>query len=219
MDELTDLLHAAREGDEVCFAAWIRRTQPEVWRLCAHLVDRQAADDLTQETYVRAWKALPAFRGDASARTWLLSIARRTCADALRSRVRLRRLRDAIARRTAAARMPDEAEQITLASLIAGLDPDRRAAFTLTQVIGLSYADAAQVCDCPIGTIRSRVARARADLLAALGAADDAPSRTSASEPHGASEPQGANEPQGASEPQGANAALRHAPALPNTSR
>lgn len=174
MDELTGLLHAAQHGDEVCIAAWIRRTQAEVWRLCAHLVDREAADDLTQETYVRAWKALPAFRGDASARTWLLSIARRTCADALRARARRRRLFDTIVQRTTATRVRDEAEHITLTALIAGLDPDRRAAFTLTQIIGLSYADAAQVCDCPVGTIRSRVARARADLFDALVGSDQA---------------------------------------------
>ena len=173
MDELTGLLHAAQHGDDVCVTAWIRRTQAEVWRLCAHLVDRESADDLTQETYVRAWKALPAFRGDASARTWLLSIARRTCADALRVRARRRRLLDTIVQRTVTTPLPDQAEHITLTAVIAGLDPDRRAAFTLTQIIGLSYADAARVCDCPVGTIRSRVARARADLLDALVGGDD----------------------------------------------
>jgi RNA polymerase sigma-70 factor (ECF subfamily) len=173
VDELTGLLRAAQQGDAVCVAAWIRRTQAEVWRLCAHLVDRESADDLTQETYIRAWKALPAFRGDASARTWLLSIARRACADALRTRVRRRRLLDTIAQRAATTHVPDQAEHLTLTALIAGLDPDRRAAFTLTQVIGLSYAEAARVCDCPVGTIRSRVARARADLLDALIGSDD----------------------------------------------
>jgi RNA polymerase sigma-70 factor (ECF subfamily) len=173
VDELTGLLHAAQQGDEVCVAAWIRRTQAEVWRLCAHLVDRASADDLTQETYVRAWKALPAFRGDASARTWLLSIARRTCADALRTRARRRRLLDTIVRRTTTTHVPDQAGHLTLTALITALDPDRRAAFTLTQVVGLSYAEAAQVCECPIGTIRSRVARARADLIDALVCSDD----------------------------------------------
>lgn len=177
----TRLLLDARDGDEVCFAAWVRQTQAEVWRLCAHLVDVQAADDVAQQVYVRAWRALPAFRGDASARTWLLSIARRTCADAVRSRVRRRRLADRLAARSALQRPPDEAEALTLIDLIDRLDPDRRAAFALTQVLGLSYADAADVCGCPVGTIRSRVARARADLMKALAvatAADtDAPTR------------------------------------------
>lgn len=168
MDDLTDLLLAARDGDEMCLAAWIRRTYPEVWRLCAHLVDRQAADDLAQDTYLRAWRALPAFRADASGRTWLLAIARRACADAVRSRVRRRRLREAVRSRGATVRPADMAEELSLEAMVRALDPDRRTAFTLTQVIGLSYAEAAQVCDCPIGTIRSRVARARADLLEVL---------------------------------------------------
>jgi RNA polymerase sigma-70 factor (ECF subfamily) len=167
VDDQTRLLLAARDGDAVCFAAWVRHTQDEVWRLCAHLVDRQAADDVSQEVYVRAWRALPAFRADASARTWLLSIARRTCADAVRSRVRRRRLSDRVTR-SAPRRSPNEAEALTLADLIERLDPDRRAAFALTQVLGLTYAEAADVCGCPVGTIRSRVARARADLMAAL---------------------------------------------------
>ena len=51
------------------------------------------------------------------------------------------------------------------ALLVAGLEPDRRAAFVLTQMIGCSYAEAAAICDCPVGTIRSRVARAREDLI------------------------------------------------------
>jgi len=57
---------------------------------------------------------------------------------------------------------------VAVRALIAGLEPERREAFVLTQIIGLSYAEAADVCDCPLGTIRSRVARARADLVAAL---------------------------------------------------
>lgn len=181
VDEHTRLLLAARDGDQVSLAAWVRQTQSEVWRLCAHLVDRQSADDLTQEVYVRAWRALSGFRAESSARTWLLAIARRTCADAIRSRTRRRRLADALRTRAGVGRVADTAEQVSLETLIAGLHPDRRAAFTLTQIMGLSYADAAVVCDCPVGTIRSRVARARADLLSAM---DEAESTTAVSATH-----------------------------------
>jgi RNA polymerase sigma-70 factor (ECF subfamily) len=59
----------------------------------------------------------------------------------------------------------DPAESVALRGLLDVLDPDRREAFVLTQVVGLSYAEAADVCNCPVGTIRSRVARARADLV------------------------------------------------------
>ena len=163
MDELTGLLRAAQGGDRLALAAFIRRSQAEVWRLCAYLVDRQAADDLTQEVYLRAWTALPGWRGEASARTWLLAIARRTCARAVR-----RRVWPLTAPITPTAgdhgHLPDPAEEVLLTQLIAGLDLQRRAAFVLTQLLGLSYAETAEVCGCPVGTIRSRVARARGDL-------------------------------------------------------
>lgn len=167
-DEVTRLALAARDGDRVAFAAFVRQTQGDVWRLCAHLVDRESADDLTQDTYLRAVGAIVRFRGEASARTWLLSIARRVCVDTIRRRTRRRR---ALRRRGAdAVEVPERAGEVELHAVLEGLTPDRRAAFTLTQVLGLSYEEAAAVLGCPVGTIRSRVARARADLLAAVTA-------------------------------------------------
>ncbi len=165
MDELTRLLHAAQAGDRFALAAFIRRSQPEVWRLCAHLVGRDAADDLTQNVYLRAWTALPGWRGEASARTWLLAIARRACAQAVR-----RRWRGSAAGAASGDPevVPDPAETVALDQLVATLDPQRRGAFVLTQLLGLSYAEAAEVCGCPVGTIRSRVARARGDLIEGL---------------------------------------------------
>lgn len=169
VDDLTRTLLAARDGDDLCLAAWIRRSQAEVRRLCAHLVDHDSVDDLTQETYLRAWRALPAFRGDSTARTWLLSIARRVCADAIRSRTRQRRLLPRAAPWQLRNR-PDPADRIAAADLLRRLDADRREAFVLTQFLGLTYLEAATVCDCPLGTIRSRVSRARDDLLRAIEA-------------------------------------------------
>ncbi|MGH3584780.1 MAG: sigma factor-like helix-turn-helix DNA-binding protein, partial [Pseudonocardia sp.] len=61
-------------------------------------------------------------------------------------------------------------EAVLLGQLVDALDPERREAFVLTQMLDLSYAAAAQVCGCPVGTIRSRVARAREDLVAAMDA-------------------------------------------------
>ena len=167
-DEPIELLLAAQDGDLLALSAWIRRSQAEVWRLCAQLVSREQADDVTQEVYLRAYRALPAFRGDSSARTWLLAIARRTCADAVRD---LRRRRRLAARFERPGYEPDPAGAISVEVLLAGLDPERRLAFALTQVLGLSYIEAAEICECPVGTIRSRVARARADLVERLGEA------------------------------------------------
>ncbi|MCW2605657.1 MAG: polymerase sigma-C factor [Frankiales bacterium] len=164
MDELAGWAQAARDGDPVAVAALVRATQQEVRRLCAWLVDPASADDLAQDTYVRALGALPGYEARSPFRPWLLSIARRTCADELRRRARRRNLVSRL-RGGLQDRWPDRTEAVALEDLLARLDRDRREAFVLTQVLGLSYGEAAQVCDVPVGTIRSRVARARSELL------------------------------------------------------
>jgi RNA polymerase sigma-70 factor, ECF subfamily len=175
-DELiTAWARAAGRGDRAALVAFVRATQRDVLRFVSHLADPGQAEDLAQETYLRAVGALPRFEATASARTWLLSIARRAAADAVRAAVRRPRTTgvsdwDALATRTGAVRVASD-EAVLLGQLVAALDPDRRDAFVLTQVLDLSYAEAAQVCACPAGTIRSRVARAREDLVAALDAA------------------------------------------------
>jgi RNA polymerase sigma-70 factor (ECF subfamily) len=170
VDDLTRVLIGARDGDPDALVTAIRQSQADVWRFCAWLVDRDAADDLVQDTYLRALRALPGYRAEASGRTWLLAIARRACADALRDRTRRRRRGRQM--RAPAVDRPDASRQVALELLVEALDPDRREAFVLTQLIGCSYEEAATACDVPIGTIRSRVARARADLSAALRAAE-----------------------------------------------
>jgi len=167
VDPTTRLALDAAAGDRWAREAFVRASYRDVWQLCAALVERESADDLAQESFERAVKALPRFRGDASARTWLLSIARRACMDELRVRSRRRR-RDAS---RSALRLddepiaPDPSQASAVGDLLSRLEPDRRAAFFLTQHLGLSYGEAAAVCECPTGTIRSRVARARADLI------------------------------------------------------
>jgi RNA polymerase sigma-70 factor, ECF subfamily len=175
MDELERIAADAAGGDPLAAAAFVRATQSDVWRLCAALGDRDTADDLTQETYLRAFGSLHRFENRSSVRTWLLSIARRVCADAVRSRRRRRvtLLRDDADLETLASRgrpaSDAVAEGAAVADLLARLDPARREAFVLTQLLGLPYAEAAEVVGCPVGTIRSRVARARGDLIDSLG--------------------------------------------------
>lgn len=166
VDELTRLALAARDGDEDALAQFVERTQPDVHRFCVSLGDRATADDLTQETYVRALGSLRRFRGDSSARTWLLAIARNVAADAIRRRTYRDRLIGRLQPR--AEHTTDGGGAVHAADLLGRLDVDRRAAFALTQLLGLSYAEAAEVLECPVGTIRSRVARARADLIEGL---------------------------------------------------
>ncbi|MGY4913310.1 sigma-70 family RNA polymerase sigma factor [Micromonospora aurantiaca (nom. illeg.)] len=169
-DAATGWALAARDGDRDAQAAFVRATQAEVWRFAAALVDPDTADDLTQETYLRAFRALSGFEGRSSVRTWLLGIARRACADHLRTVVRRRRLDARLAAQAATDHpYPDPAGQLGATDLVRRLPAERRSAFVLTQLLGLSYAEAADVEGVPVGTIRSRVARARDELVDAVG--------------------------------------------------
>ncbi|MCO1656467.1 sigma-70 family RNA polymerase sigma factor [Pseudonocardia humida] len=172
--QVTAWATAAGAGDRDALAAFVRATQRDVHRFVAHLSSAREADDLAQETYLRALRALPGFAGRSSARTWLLAIARNTAADAVRAAMRRPRTTgvddwDAVGGRGRPVHSAVD-EAVLLRALIAALDPDRREAFVLTQVLDLGYAEAAEVCDCPVGTIRSRVARAREDLVEAMDA-------------------------------------------------
>ena len=169
-DPLTILALAAGRGDRAALDRFIRATERDVWRTVAFLADPGMADDLTQETYLRVIGALPRFAGRSSARTWLLSIARRVVVDQIRRNQARPRTTGEIdpdgllGASPATARFEDVIE---IRMLLDGLEPNRRDALVLTQVLGLSYAEAAEVFGCPLGTIRSRVARAREDLIAA----------------------------------------------------
>ena len=168
----TALALAVGTGDGRALETFIRATQPDVWRFIAHLTDICRADDLTQETYLRALSSLHRFQGRSSAHTWLLSIARRVVIDHARTAAARPRIAHHVDWSAAADRHNTQrnaaAEFVETKMLLAGLSHHRREAFVLTQLLGLSYAQAAEICGCPIGTVRSRVARAREELITAM---------------------------------------------------
>ena len=174
---ITQLALKAGRGDQAALTEFVRLTQKDVWRLVAHLGGVDAADDLTQETYLRVMGALPRFAARSSARTWLLSLARRVWVDSVRH--------DSARPKKSAVEVENAAEQFTTGEswseladarvLLEQLPEERREALILTQVLGYSYAEAAEIAGCRVGTIRSRVARARRDLVAALDDGDSAP--------------------------------------------
>jgi len=177
-DRVTALALKAGRGDRAALTEFIRSTQGDVWRLLAHLANTDVADDLTQETYLRVMSALPRFAGRSTARTWLLSLARRVWVDSVRH--------DMARPRKSAVEWEDAtqasstgtswAELVDARVLMESLDPDRREALILTQVLGYTYAEAADIAGVRVGTIRSRVARARQALVAASetrGAGED----------------------------------------------
>ncbi|MGV9423017.1 sigma-70 family RNA polymerase sigma factor [Streptomyces sp. NPDC003656] len=170
-DATTAWALAARGGDAHAVEQFARRLQRDVRRYVAHLCgDPQAVDDLAQDTFVRAFGSLHRFEGRSSARTWLLAIARRAVIDSYRYAAARPRLSDAPDWQGAVERaqprdLPGFDDGVALLDLLATLPDERREAFVLTQVVGLPYAEAARLSDCPVGTVRSRVARARAALM------------------------------------------------------
>ncbi|MCV7101206.1 RNA polymerase sigma factor SigC [Mycobacterium palustre] len=168
-EAVTDLALAAARGNSRALEAFIKATQQDVWRFVAYLSDAGNADDLTQETYLRAIGAIERFSGRSSARTWLLSIARRVVADHIRhvqSRPRTASGADPERVLSAGRHARGFEDLVEVTTMIAALTAEQREALLLTQLLGLPYADAAAVCGCPVGTIRSRVARARDALMA-----------------------------------------------------
>ncbi|MER7762826.1 sigma-70 family RNA polymerase sigma factor, partial [Streptomyces sp. NPDC097619] len=179
-ERITRLALAARGGEPEAVDRFVRSLQRDVRRYVTYLsADPQAAEDLTQETFLRALGSLHRFEGRSSARTWLLSIARRTVIDSVRRAAARPRLCDTDDWQSAAERaqtrgLPGFEDGVALAELLGRLPDERREAFVLTQLLGLPYTEAAALGGCPVGTVRSRVARARTALIALLRDAEGA---------------------------------------------
>ncbi|MGW5658842.1 sigma-70 family RNA polymerase sigma factor [Streptomyces sp. NPDC003758] len=170
---------AARGGDTAAVERFVRALHRDVLRYVAHLCgDPQAVEDLAQDTFLRALGSLHRFEGRSSARAWLLSIARRAVIDSHRYAAARPRLSDTADWRLAVELaqpqgLPGFDDGIVLLDLLSSLPDERREAFILTQLLGLPYAEAAEVSHCPVGTVRSRVARARATLMDRLSDTDE----------------------------------------------
>lgn len=141
-----------------------------MWRFAYHLTrNRDLADEAAQETWARAVRSLPRFRGDSAVLTWLLAIARHVVAGLIRDKYRRPPEMAPTPAWTSTALVELEAE-------IARLPAPLAEALVLTQVVGLRYEEAAEVMGVAIGTIRSRVFRARAALVEALSDGTTGPS-------------------------------------------
>lgn len=168
--ELTVLALRAKEGTSEALDSLFARTRDDVARFIARRVDPSWVDDMTQETFSRAMSGLAHYAGRAPVRAWLFSVARHTVAD--RYRVQGRTPRHDAVDAWAGTRVFAEPgrfdEYLALLDLLDALTEDRRTAFVLTQLQGMPYAEAAEAIGVPIGTVRSRVARGRRNLLQML---------------------------------------------------
>jgi RNA polymerase sigma-70 factor (ECF subfamily) len=160
----------AQRGDRDALDTFVRAIQADVWRFSAHLTRPGEADDLAQEALLRVVAHLDRWeRGPVH--TWVLGVTRNVCFEHIRKRTRRRT--DPTADPAVPA-TPDSTGLVETRQLLGALPVEQREALVLTQLLGLPYADAAEVVGCPIGTIRSRVARGRDAMAAALHAGRNA---------------------------------------------
>lgn len=164
MHDLDRIAVLAQGGDRRALERLITTVQPDVWRFCAHLTRPADADDLAQEALLRVVSHLGRW-GRGPVHTWILGVTRNVCFEHIRRRTRRR------TDPTAAPPQPALADPVGFVEtwqLLEALPFDQREALVLTQLLGLPYADAADVVGCPVGTIRSRVARGRDAMAASL---------------------------------------------------
>ncbi|MDX1634042.1 MAG: RNA polymerase sigma factor RpoE [Marinobacter sp.] len=177
------LVRKVRRGDRSAFDLLVIKYQSRVGAIISRYVyDSQEVMDLTQETFVKAYRAIDRFRGDSAFYTWLYRIAVNTAKNFLEARNRRPqptadaeeaegfdegiRLRDNASPERL---MQREQVQKALQTAIGALPEELRSAFLLREYDGLSYEDIAQILECPIGTVRSRIFRARDSVDKHLG--------------------------------------------------
>lgn len=168
------LIARTQQGDPESFRLLIVRYQRPVFALLRRMgFDGDTADDLAQESFISAWRALARFRGDSRFSTWLYRIVYRQGLQYLRHRTRQRRLTDtAAAQPTPAA--PDTASQaelrVVLDVALAQLPPPQRMALALYYFQEQSYEEVAAIMECPLNTVRTHIHRGKQRLRQLLPA-------------------------------------------------
>lgn len=171
------LVQRVQRGDKTAFDLLVRKYQHKVIKLVSrYMRDAADAEDVAQEAFIKAYRALPQFRGDSAFYTWLYRIAINTAKNAIVSRDRspvdfdldMQNLEESnsMQLRLADPETPEsllqtEEVRTTVNRAIESLPEDLRTAIVLRELEGLSYEDIAQAMDCPVGTVRSRIFRAR----------------------------------------------------------
>jgi RNA polymerase sigma-70 factor, ECF subfamily len=159
------VLRAAMAGDLDAFDVLVRTFQEPVWRyLCAMVRDHALAEDLAQETFLRAYGRLSTFAFRSRFSTWLFTIARNLAIDALRQRERRAAL---LVRLAPSGPSPSDAPlRAEVDAAVASLSTKLRDALVLVEVMGFSCHEAGEILGVPEGTIKSRLFHARARLVA-----------------------------------------------------
>jgi len=167
MDQDSELARRAAAGDAAAFTALVRAHEGAVRRFLSRLTRGDGADDLAQETFLKAWRMAGTWRGEGSYRGWLMRIAWTQFLGAHRARGRSDARDQAVYESDTPARHDAEGA-IDLDRALADLDERERAAALLCFGEGCSHSEAAEIMGVPLGTLKSIVARARTALAARL---------------------------------------------------
>ncbi|MGH9167154.1 MAG: RNA polymerase sigma factor [Acidimicrobiia bacterium] len=160
-------IRAAAKGDTAAFEELMRAYQAPVWRFLRHLLrDASLAEDVTQETFIRVYRRLHTFRFRSKFSTWVFQVARNAGIDALRARERRSRLLQVVRPERV---VPDPSARLEISEALSRLTPMLREAFLMIEVLGLTYRESGRALGVPEGTVKSRVFRAREQLVAWLG--------------------------------------------------
>ena len=177
----TDLVAAAQSGDRAALDLLLRRHHDRIHALARRLLGNEAdAADATQEALIAIVRGLPRFDQRAAFGTWAYRVATNACLDELRRRNRRPRPDpDAFTHVVAAGSEPGESvsARVDVDAALATLPLEFRTAVVLRDLCALDYAEIAEVLDIPPGTVRSRIARGRAQLATFLGNPSDDPER------------------------------------------
>ncbi|KAA1258248.1 ECF RNA polymerase sigma factor SigE [Rubripirellula obstinata] len=159
------VVQSATNGDRAAQRAIYEATSDRVFRLMVRMVGQQDADDLTQQTFVRAFTKLDQFGGESKFETWLYRLATNEALQHLR-REKHRRTKELVVEPTAdqTDRVEEDERATMVRSALDQLDPELRAIFTLKEESGLSYHEIAATLGIPEGTVGSRLNRARREL-------------------------------------------------------
>ena len=179
MDAELELVKRSQEGDHQAFRALVERYEARIYTLaCRFIGDRELARDAAQEAFLKAYQALSQFRGKSTFYTWLYRVSLNVCLDIARKESRgvemdsldtMTGSRDIVPEYLFDSEAPGgEVEREELSRIIQGvlntLSPDHRTVVVLKDIEGLSQKEISETMGCSVGTVKSRLSRARAEM-------------------------------------------------------